>query len=286
MEAAVTRLIDAALEEDIGPADLTSEYFVPAQVRVRGFVVAREEGCLSGTEVAKEVFRRVDPEVQVQVMVGDGSRVSAGAHVMSVEGLARGVLSAERTALNFLQRLSGVATATRRYVDEVDGFPARILDTRKTTPGWRLLEKRAVVDGGGNNHRMGLYDRVMVKDNHLVAEHSIESLQDAIRRLKSEHPGVEVELEVDRLEQLDAFLALDGVDHVLLDNMSLAHLREAVERRGERLVPRLEASGGVTLDRVREIAATGVDFISVGAITHSAVALDLGLDFVPLEEGG
>ena len=286
MEAAVTRLIDAALEEDIGPADLTSEYFVPAQVRVRGFVVAREEGCLSGTEVAKEVFRRVDPEVQVQVMVGDGSRVSAGAHVMSVEGLARGVLSAERTALNFLQRLSGGATATRRYVDEVDGFPARILDTRKTTPGWRLLEKRAVVDGGGNNHRMGLYDRVMVKDNHLVAEHSIESLQDAIRRLKSEHPGVEVELEVDRLEQLDAFLALDGVDHVLLDNMSLAHLREAVERRGERLVPRLEASGGVTLDRVREIAATGVDFISVGAITHSAVALDLGLDFVPLEEGG
>lgn len=282
MENAVSRLIDAALEEDIGPGDLTSEYFVPADRRVRGFIVAREEGCLSGVAIAREVFHRVDREIEVQVMVPDGSQVAKGAHVISVEGKARGVLTAERTALNFLQRLSGVATATMRYVNELHNYRTRILDTRKTTPGWRLLEKQAVVHGGGVNHRMGLYDRVMVKDNHLVAEHGAEELQSAILRLKAEKPGVEVELEADRLDQVKVFLEMEGVDHILLDNMSLIELQDAVAMRGERLVPRLEASGGVTIEALRGIAATGVDFISVGAITHSAVALDLALDFVPL----
>ncbi|MEP4079399.1 carboxylating nicotinate-nucleotide diphosphorylase [Haloferula sp.] len=283
MEEAVSRLIDAALEEDIGPGDLTSEYFVPVDRQVRGFIVAREEGCLSGVEVAKEVFLRVDPEVEVQLLVKDGSMVAKGAHVISVEGAARSVLTAERTALNFLQRLSGVATATKQYVNEVQGYPTRILDTRKTTPGWRKLQKQAVLHGGGTNHRMGLYDRVMVKDNHLVAEHDPVELQAAIRRLKTEHPGVEVELEADRLDQVKIYLGLVGVDHILLDNMTLDDLREAVAMRGDRLTPQLEASGGVNISTVKGIATTGVDFISVGAITHSAVALDLALDFVPLD---
>ena len=199
---------------------------------------------------------------------------------MEVRGPARAVLSAERTALNFLQRLSGVATLTRSYVEQVQGTRARILDTRKTTPGWRLLEKAAVVAGGGTNHRMGLYDRAMVKDNHLIATNSLGQLQESIRTLKHEHPEVEVELEADTLEQVEGFLGLEGVDYILLDNMSPGELRKAVEMRGKASVPRLEASGGVNLETVGAIAASGVDFVSVGAITHSAVALDLGLDFV------
>jgi nicotinate-nucleotide pyrophosphorylase (carboxylating) len=215
--------------------------------------------------------------------VNDGDRISEGAYVMKVEGPSRSVLTAERTALNFMQRMSGVASATRRYVDEVRGTSAEILDTRKTIPGWRLLDKQAVLHGGGSNHRMGLYDRVMVKDNHLVAEGRLEELQEAIRRLKTDHPAVEVELEADRLEQVEAFLELEGVDYLLLDNMSLDELRLAVGMRGDQANPRLEASGGVNLDTVAGIAATGVDFISVGAITHSVKALDLALDFVSRE---
>lgn len=285
VEADVSALIDAALAEDVGPGDVTAQFFVPSNKRVRAFLVAREDGCLAGVDVAAEVFHRVDPELEVQVMLHDGSMVSAGAHVMVLEGEARSILTAERTALNFLQRLSGVATSARRYVDEVSETSARILDTRKTTPGWRTLEKMAVRAGGATNHRMGLYDRAMVKDNHLVAEHDLDSLQEAIHRLKVEHPGVEVELEADHLDQVRGFLSLEGVDHVLLDNMSLEQLTEAVAMRGDAARPLFEASGGVTLETVRAIAETGVDFISVGAITHSVKALDLALDFVALEAG-
>lgn len=273
-------LIRMALAEDLGSGDVTVEYFVPEERQARGFVTAREEGVLSGNEVAAQVFRELDPELEVHVMVEDGSRVGADALVLEVSGSARSILSGERTALNFLQRLSGVASLTRLFVDRVAGTPARILDTRKTTPGWRLLEKQAVVDGGGNNHRMGLYDRAMVKDNHLVVEGGAEVLQEAIRRLKAERPEVEVELEADRLEQVEVFLGLEGVDQILLDNMGLEEMRRAVQMRGSG-GPVLEASGGVTLKTVRAIADTGVDFISVGLITHSARALDLGLDFVP-----
>jgi nicotinate-nucleotide pyrophosphorylase (carboxylating) len=276
----VERLIEAALTEDIGAGDLTSLYFVPAERRSTAFIVAREAGVLSGGEVALEVFRKVDPAIEATLLVNDGDRISEGAYVMKIEGPSRSVLTAERTALNFMQRMSGVARATRRYVDEVRGTSAEILDTRKTIPGWRLLDKQAVLHGGGTNHRMGLYDRVMVKDNHLVAEGRLEELQEAIRRLKADHPAVEVELEADRLEQVEAFLELEGVDYLLLDNMSLDELRLAVGLRGDRANPRLEASGGVNLDTVAGIAATGVDFISVGAITHSVKALDLALDFV------
>lgn len=283
MEASVERLIEAALAEDIGPGDLTAAYFVPAEQLATGFIVAREAGVLSGGEVALEVFRRVDPAIEAVPLVADGARIAAGAYVMRLEGPARSLLTAERTALNFMQRMSGVASATRAYVDAVRGTSARILDTRKTIPGWRLLDKAAVVHGGGTNHRMGLYDRVMVKDNHLVAEERLDELQEAIRRLKAEHPEVEVELEADRLEQVAAFLELDEVDYLLLDNMALDELRRAVALRGDRKRPLLEASGGVTLDTVAGIAATGVDFISVGAITHSVKALDLALDFTRRE---
>jgi nicotinate-nucleotide pyrophosphorylase (carboxylating) len=279
----VERLIEAALAEDIGAGDLTSLYFVPAERRSTAFIVAREAGVLSGGEVALEVFRKVDPATEATLLVNDGDRISAGAYVMKIEGPSRSVLTAERTALNFMQRMSGVASATRRYVDEVRGTSAQILDTRKTIPGWRLLDKQAVLHGGGTNHRMGLYDRVMVKDNHLVAEGRLQELQEAIRRLKSDHPAVEVELEADRLEQVEAFLELEGVDYLLLDNMSLEELRLAVALRGDQANPRLEASGGVNLDTVAGIAETGVDFISVGAITHSVKALDLALDFVSRE---
>ena len=276
-------LIRMALEEDIGDGDVTSAYFIPEDKMARAFLSVRHEGVVSGVSIAEKVFSEVDPTLEVQVLVEDGSRVGEGALLMCVAGKARSILTAERTALNFLQRLSGVATLTARYVDEVKHTRARILDTRKTTPGYRSLEKQAVLDGGGTNHRMGLYDRAMVKDNHLAAEGSLETLQAAIRLLKSEKPNVEVELEADRLEQVADFLKLEGVDYILLDNMSLADLREAVALGKKNTKIRLEASGGVNLNTVRDIAETGVDFISVGALTHSAPALDIGLDFVPVE---
>ena len=276
------RLIRMALEEDIGEGDVTSLYFVPEDRMARAFVTVRKEGVISGMELAERVFLEVDPSLEVQVLVEDGSKVAPGAMLMKVEGRARSILTAERTALNFLQRLSGVATLTSRYVSLVKHTRAKILDTRKTTPGYRALEKKAVLDGGGVNHRMGLYDRAMVKDNHLVAEGGITALQEAIRRLNEEKPHVEVELEADRLEQVAAFLELEGVDYILLDNMELAELREAVGMRDERHRVRFEASGGVNLETVADIAETGVDFISVGALTHSAPALDIGLDFVAL----
>lgn len=279
MEDSHKTLIDLALAEDIGPGDVTSRYFIPADRRARAFVAVRSEGVLSGSDIAARVFLTVDPSLHVEVMVAEGSRVASGALALKVEGLARSILTAERTALNFLQHLSGIATLTASFVAETQGTKCRILDTRKTLPGYRTLAKRAVLHGGGTNHRMGLYDRAMVKDNHLIAEGGLTTVQDAILRLKREKPGVEVELEADSIDQVRDFLTLEGVDYILLDNMSLDTLREAVALRGPSRKPLLEASGGVTLDTVAEIAATGVDFISVGALTHSVPALDVGLDF-------
>lgn len=283
MHPSAETLIDLALAEDIGTGDLTSQFFIPAECRIRAFTTIRTDGVLSGIHVAARVFSKVDPSLSVRILIEDGNRVAAGAIVMTIEGPARSILTAERTALNFLQRLSGVATLTARYADLVRDTGAIILDTRKTTPGYRLLEKAAVVHGGGTNHRIGLYDRVMVKDNHLVAEQHTDSLRSSIHALKEAHPDVEVELEADRLDQVESFLGLDGVDHILLDNMSLDDLREAVRLRGNRSRPYLEASGGVNLDTVRDIALTGVDFISVGSLTHSAPALDIGLDFSSID---
>jgi len=275
-------LIELALAEDIGPGDVTSEYFIPADRRARALVTARSKGVVSGIEVAARVFKQVDESLEVECLIKDGSHISEEAILLQVEGKARSILTAERTALNFVQRLSGVATLTARHVREVENTPVRILDTRKTTPGYRLLEKQAVLDGGGHNHRMGLYDRAMVKDNHLVTDGGTDALQAAIRKLKQQRPGVEVELECDNLNQLREFLKLDGVDYLLLDNMSPEQLRDAVELRGHNSKPVLEASGGIRIEKLKEIAASGVDCISVGALTHSAPSLDIGLDFIPI----
>jgi nicotinate-nucleotide pyrophosphorylase (carboxylating) len=273
-------LIERALAEDIGSGDLTAEYFVNADRKATALLVSRQEGVIAGTELAEEVFRRVDPTLVVTRLIEDGARVTHQAIIMKIEGSARSILTAERTALNFMQRLSGIATQTYEYVKAVDGTKAKILDTRKTTPGWRFLEKAAVVCGGGTNHRMGLYDRVMVKDNHLVSEGGLQAMQASMQKLLQDHPEVEIEVEADHLDQVSDFLAMPEVDYILLDNMSIEQLRQAVEMRGLRTRPMLEASGGVTLESVRAIAFTGVDFISVGALTHSVKAMDLALDFV------
>ena len=272
-------LIDLALAEDIGPGDVTSRYFIPEERQACAFVAVRKDGVISGVELAARVFSKIDPKLEVEILIPDGSKVGPGALAIRVTGSARSILTAERTALNFLQRLSGVATLTAKHVDLVKDMPVRILDTRKTTPGYRILEKRAVLHGGGMNHRMGLYDRAMVKDNHLVAEGGIKALQAAILLLNAANPETEVELEADNIDQVRKFLTLEGVDFILLDNMRPAELRAAVLLRGDRGKPQFEASGGISLETLREVAATGVDFISVGALTHSAPALDIGLDF-------
>lgn len=269
--------IAIALAEDLGEGDLTAAFFVqnrPGSARL----FAKEAAVAAGVETAAEVFRRVAPSARVEVLQPDGSRLAPGDPVLRVEGPLPSLLSAERVALNFLQHLSGIATLTRRFVDAVAGTRARILDTRKTLPGLRMLEKAAVRAGGGTNHRMGLYDMVMVKDNHLAADTSLEHLQTAISKFKQAHPGVRVEIEADTLAQVEAFLSLTGVDVILLDNMSLADLRTAVALSAGRIP--LEASGGVTLETVASIAATGVDFISAGALTHSARAIDFSMELL------
>ncbi|QWP40522.1 carboxylating nicotinate-nucleotide diphosphorylase [Akkermansia muciniphila] len=233
----VETLINLALAEDFGSGDVTSTYFVPEHLTARAILTPRKKGVLSGVNVAAEVFRKVDPTLKVEVYLHDGEAVAPGAVVMLIEGSARSILGAERTALNFIQRLSGVATLTRQYVKAVSHTSARILDTRKTTPGYRLLEKAAVLHGGGTNHRMGLYDRAMVKDNHLMTDGNTEHLQECINRLRQEKPGVEIQLEADTLEQVGNFLKLEGVDHILLDNMTPEMLKQAVAMRGGRTTP-------------------------------------------------
>jgi nicotinate-nucleotide pyrophosphorylase (carboxylating) len=277
---AIRAIAQAALSEDIGSGDITSQFFVEADRRGRARVFPKEPCVLSGVEVATRVFGLLDPSLEVTVHLEDGMEAASGDAVLTVAGSVRSLLSAERVALNFMQRLSGVATLTSRYVKAVSGTHARILDTRKTTPGMRLLEKNAVVHGGGLNHRIGLHDMVMVKDNHLATGITMEALQKAILEVKHAHPGVRVELEVDTLEQMAAFLKLREVDVILLDNMPLEQLREAVQLANGAV--KLEASGGVTLATVAAIAATGVDFISVGALTHSAAAIDLSMELIEL----
>jgi len=274
----VVFLIRTALNEDIGAGDLTSRYFVPEDAMTKARIFAKEPGVTAGIQVAAEVFQQVDSTLSVHVERHDGVPFEPGDTLLQIAGRTQSILTAERTALNFLQRLCGVATQTRTYVDAVKPHHVKVLDTRKTTPGWRWLEKHAVKCGGGTNHRMGLYDMVMVKDNHLLAEDRQMDLQEAIDSIRGDHHGIGVELEADTLEQLTRFLELRGVDVVLLDNMSPATLREAVRLTRGRVL--LEASGGITLETIGEYAATGVDAISVGALTHSVKSLDLSLELL------
>ncbi|HEX8679770.1 MAG TPA: carboxylating nicotinate-nucleotide diphosphorylase [Chthoniobacterales bacterium] len=269
--------IALALEEDVGSGDVTSEYFVSSTLHAFGRIVARDRGVISGVETAAEVFRRVDPRLHITAILADGAAVSGGETILEIRGAARSILTGERVALNFLQHLSGIATLTRHFVEGVGKSKAQILDTRKTTPGLRALEKAAVVAGGGMNHRFGLHDMVLVKDNHLMASSGLNALASAIQRIRSERPDLRIEVEADRLEQVRTFLELDGIDVILLDNMPPAEMREAVAL-GKKKNMKFEASGGVTLKNIRQVAGSGVDYVSVGALTHSAPAIDLSLE--------
>jgi nicotinate-nucleotide pyrophosphorylase (carboxylating) len=273
----VEEIIDRALAEDLGKGDVTTEALISGCRQGTAFMVAKKEGVLAGINVAKQVFHRIDPELKVEILLEDGARVTPGTRIANVSGSIASILKAERVALNFLQRLSGIASETNRYVEAVKDLPVRIKDTRKTTPGLRLLEKHAVRVGGGDNHRMSLGDGILIKDNHLAALHSqglntkevvAKARQGSPQRLPIE---VEVGTVVEASEAVEA-----GADTVMLDNMSLEDMRRAVKSIGGRAL--IEASGGVTLDNVRAVAETGVDCISVGALTHSVVALDISLE--------
>lgn len=274
-ESELRALVKSALDEDGAFNDLTTLATVVTDRHARGRLVTRSAGVIAGVPLACEAFRCLDPKITIRVDHEDGSHLKAGESVLYLSGHARGLLAAERVALNFLQRMSGIATLTAKYVDAVRGTGARILDTRKTTPGWRLLEKYAVRAGGGMNHRLNLSTAVLIKDNHLVSVDGDVAV--AVRRSRElAPPGTQVEVECDRIEQVRAALEA-GADIILLDNMTTARLRECVQLVGGRAIT--EASGGVSLDTVRAIAETGVSWISVGALTHSAPALDLALDF-------
>ncbi len=269
------RLIDLALEEDMGAGDWTTRWVVPARTRGNARIAAKADGVIAGLAIASTVFLRLDPRAEIHSSLSDGSAVNEGDVVLTIKAPARTILTGERTALNFLQRLSGIATVTRKYVEAIAGTETKILDTRKTTPGWRSLEKAAVKAGGGENHRFGLFDMVLIKENHIAIAGGVA---EAIKRVRdSNTKGLRVEVEARNKDELRA--ALDGgCDLVLLDNMDVQGIRESVRLIKQRAPQvKTEASGNMTLERVRAVAETGVDYISVGALTHSITALDLSL---------
>jgi nicotinate-nucleotide pyrophosphorylase (carboxylating) len=273
----IEEIIDRALAEDLGKDDVTTEALIPGDRQGTGFMVAEKEGVLAGMNVAKQVFHRVDPELKVEILLEDGVTVKPGSKVAKVSGSIASILKAERVALNFLQRLSGIASETNRYVEAVRGLPVRIMDTRKTTPGLRSLEKHAVKVGGGQNHRMSLGDGILIKDNHLAALRSQGlNLKQIVARARQNSPQrLPVEVEVGTVAEASEAVEA-GADIIMLDNMNIEDMRKAVKSiRGRALV---EASGGITLDNVRAVAETGVDLISIGALTHSARALDISLE--------
>ncbi len=274
----IRRAVQAGLTEDIGPGDATTLATVPEHATAQAAMVAREPLTVAGLAFAEAAFRELSPDIQCERRLQDGERAQPGATLLHITGPARALLTAERVALNFVQRLSGVATLTAQFVEAVRGTRAEILDTRKTTPGWRRFEKFAVASGGGRNHRIGLYDLILIKDNHLAAlrDEKPNAIAAAVQRARAKYPQLQVEVEADTLDQVAQ--AVDaGADIILLDNMNTAQLRAAVAHVAGRA--KTEASGGVNLSTVRAIAETGVDFISVGAITHSARAVDIALDF-------
>jgi nicotinate-nucleotide pyrophosphorylase (carboxylating) len=274
----VRQAVQAALDEDIGSGDATTLAIIPEHCQAKARLRARESLVIAGLDLAEAAFRALSSEVKLRRLAQEGVRVRADETVLRLEGPARPLLTAERVALNFVQRLSGIATVTADFVAAIKPCQARILDTRKTIPGWRWLEKYAVACGGGWNHRAGLFDRILIKDNHLAAlkDQEPDAVTVAVRRARQRYPGLTVEVEADTLRQVEQAVSA-GVDCVLLDNMSVGQLTVAVDLCKGRV--QTEASGGVTLATVRSIAETGVDFISVGALTHSARAVDLGLDF-------
>jgi len=274
----IQRAVRAALAEDIGSGDVTTLTTVPENAFARAAMIAREPLTLAGIAFAEAAFNELSASLQIRRLVPDGHRAVQGAKLLAVSGPARPILSAERVVLNFVQRLSGVATLTARFVEAVRGTRAQILDTRKTTPGWRRFEKYAVACGGGRNHRFGLFDLVLIKDNHLAALRDARPnpIAAAVTRARAAYPQLKIEVEADTLEQVEQAVAARA-DVILLDNMSPALLEQAVQLVAGRA--KTEASGGVNLESVRAIAETGVDFISVGAITHSARAMDIALDF-------
>ncbi|MDF1754559.1 MAG: carboxylating nicotinate-nucleotide diphosphorylase [Verrucomicrobiales bacterium] len=283
-DPSIDPLIDLALAEDLGDrGDVTSQMFVDPDHRSIGQIVSREDAVVSGIRIMDRVFEKVDPDLKTVTILGDGSEVKKGDVIYTVEGKTQSILTGERTALNFLQRLSGCATITRKFHRLVSHTEVRLLDTRKTTPGWRVIEKEAVVHGGGHNHRMGLYDAAMIKDNHLVANSDPVSIGKQIASLNKKFPGTKIIVEADHLSQVETFLQVDGINRILLDNMSLENLRTAVRLRDDKNPGiELEASGGVNLNTVGSIAETGVDFISIGALTHSIRAIDFGMDLKDL----
>ena len=276
--ADIRRAVRIALREDIGTGDVTTRATVPQGVSASAAMRAREPLVVAGLGFAEAAFRALSPAIHLHRRAADGRRIGTGGVLLKISGPARAILGAERVALNFVQRLSGIATLTAQFVDAVKPTPARILDTRKTTPGWRRFEKYAVVCGGGHNHRAGLHDMVLIKDNHLGALRGAKpnAVEAAIRAARRGYPRLRIEVEADTLEQV-AQAVEAGADIILLDNMPVARLRAAVKLVAGRA--QTEASGGVRLQTVRAIANTGVDFISVGALTHSARAVDIGLDF-------
>ena len=275
----VDAIIDLAFAEDIGIGDITTESTVPSFQKGKGTLVAKSSGIIAGLSVAEHTFKRFDSSLTFESIVTDGEEVKAGDCIATVKGSAKSILIVERTVLNFLQRLSGVATLTSEYVAAVSDYDVRIVDTRKTTPGWRALQKYAVRVGGGNNHRFGLYDGVLIKDNHIVAAGGI---WDAVKRARLAAPHTtKIEVEVETIKQV--YEALDAkADILLLDNMSPSTMSEAVKLVNKRALT--EASGGITLDQVQAVAATGVDLISVGALTHSAMPMDISLNLTLVEE--
>ena len=270
-------LVMAALAEDIGGGDVTTLALVPEDSIATAVMTAREPLVMAGVDLALAAFEQVDERVEFNIEVLDGQEGGFGQALLRVQGPTRALLTAERTALNFVQRLAGVATLTAQFVEKIVGTQAQILDTRKTTPGWRALEKYAVACGGGTNHRVGLYDQLMIKDNHLAVVGG--DVAEAMRLAREASPELKIEVEADTVDQAQT-AAVAGADIILLDNMNCDELREAIRRIDGRA--RIEASGGVTLETVREIAETGVDFISVGALTHSASSVDIALDIDPV----
>lgn len=275
METLFLDPVDIAIAEDVGAGDLTSLFFIPETRVSKGRIFAKEACVVAGVEVVQRIYQKLDPRLELLILRKDGSVVQPGETVVELAGRTRTILTGERVALNFIQRLSGVATLTAQFVEAVHSTGVTILDTRKTTPGLRALEKAAVKAGGGQNHRMGLYDGIMVKDNHLLAR---PALQEAILSIRRTYPDILIEVEADSISQVRDFVNLNGIDVILLDNMSPDQLRSCVSLRRSGL--KFEASGGVSLATVRQIAQTGVDFISVGQLTHSARAIDFSLELL------